>query len=172
MRTIIIYSSKHSVTKKYAYLIQEKLNCDVVEDKYFDINDFVNYDAIIFGNYIHSGKIKGFKLINDNFSKIKNKKLFLFFVGIDDTCNNINNAIDNHLSTEMKKKLYISFFRGSYNYECLSFLDKTTAFLMMKFKKEHFKNEISSIKNIFDYVESIYVDNFVSAVLTLTLNWF
>ncbi len=172
MKTIIIYSSKYGITKKYAYEIQARLNCDISVDTVFDVNDFLEYDIIIYGGRLTMGKIQGFKLIYDNFELIKNKKIYLFFVGIYSEFNTISEIIDNNLDSEMKKVIDFSYFKGAYDYNRLSTLHKIVMQVCIRLAIKHYKQhpsenleeEITRMKDKADLTNETYVEEFVNKI--------
>ncbi len=175
MNIIIIYSSKYGVTKKYAYKIQKKLNCDISKDTDFDINDFCKYDTIIYGGRVTMGKIDGFRLIHDNFNNIKDKKIFLFFVGVYSEFNTINKVIQNNLNSEMRKVIDVSFFKGAYSYDNLTFFHKILMRLCIRMAKKQYKQypsndlkeEIKRMKSKIDLTNNIYIDDFIKKIINV-----
>ena len=81
--TIVIYKSKNGSTEKYARWIAEDLSCQAVRAEDFSKNDFVKYDNIIYGGWVHAGGIMGFDLIKKNMKRLEGKKLVIFAVGLN-----------------------------------------------------------------------------------------
>ena len=77
----VIYKSRYGSTKKYAEWIAQEAGADLLEHSQAKINDLVKYDTIVYGGNLHAGKIDGKELIVNNFEKIKEKKLIIFWVG-------------------------------------------------------------------------------------------
>lgn len=79
MKAIIIYKSQTGFTEKYARWIAEETGLPLIsidEMKNFAPED---YDAVIFGSYIHASKINGLKKIKD--LTAGKTKLLLFATG-------------------------------------------------------------------------------------------
>ena len=82
--SIVIYHSKYGSTKKYAEWLGEALNCKVFSDSECKKKDLSSYDNIIFGGTIHAGGIMGIDFLTKNHSKIENKNVLAFAVGLND----------------------------------------------------------------------------------------
>ena len=78
MSNIVIYESKYGSTEKYAKWIAEELNCKISKLSEINIDELTNYDNIIYGGWIHAGKLEGFNKIQVNGDKLKNKNLLVF----------------------------------------------------------------------------------------------
>ena len=58
MKSIVVYESRYGSTEKYAKWIGEELNCKVAKISDTTTKDLLKYDNIIFGGWLHAGKIK------------------------------------------------------------------------------------------------------------------
>jgi menaquinone-dependent protoporphyrinogen oxidase len=84
MKTLILYKTVYGSTREYAEYIHKQFQDAVIFDvKGFDPKDLVNYDAVIFGSRTYMGSISGVKFLKKNWDVLKDKKVFLFAVGIN-----------------------------------------------------------------------------------------
>ncbi len=123
MANIVVYESKYGSTKRYAKWIGEELNCKVCKISDVNIEELVNYDNIIFGGWIRAGRLEGFKKIQENTHKLKNKKFFVFAVGLA--------ATEDKTYKDFKEKSFKSFnnieefyLNGAFDFNRLTFVDK------------------------------------------------
>ena len=143
MKNIVVYESKYGSTEKYAKWIGEELNCKVSKISDVTTEELLNYDNIVFGGWLHAGKIKGFKDIYEDIHKFKDKNLILFYVGLS--------IMDDKIYEEVKKKNFANvdnikqfYLRGAFNYEKLTILDKLMMNIfkiMLKTQKEEEMDE-------------------------------
>lgn len=138
MKSIVVYESRYGSTEKYAKWIGEELKCEVCEIDEVNTEDLLNYDTIIFGGWLHAGKIKGFKKIYNNIEKLKNKNLIVFYVGLSIMENSIYEEINknNFKDADNIKQFYL---RGAFNYNNLTITDKLMMNMfkiILKSKKE------------------------------------
>lgn len=80
MKTLVIYRSKTGFTKRYAEWIGEELSCEVVDFNYSGKVSFKDVNLIIYGAYIHAGKINGIKKIK-KLAEEKKCRLVVFATG-------------------------------------------------------------------------------------------
>ena len=122
-KTVIIYKTKYNTTKKYAGWLAIKTGADLYELSDIRNSDLKNYDTVIFGGYIENGYIKGIEFIKDNYEKIKDKKVAVFYVdlglyGVDEILNL------NFLPTYKYREIKLFELLGDFDYKKLNFLDK------------------------------------------------
>ena len=125
MKTLIIYTSKTGTTEKCAKKLSAALKS---ETRLLNLRDAAKenlgaYDAIIFGSYIHIGKVpsKLQKFIGKH-PELMEKKLGLFLC-MGDTAekldeylaNNFNERFLNHCSVK-------GYFGGEFNFEKMGFV--------------------------------------------------
>ncbi len=80
MKILVIYQTKYGSTKQYASWIAEKLKADLVHLTNFDPANLGNYYTIIFGSYLHIGKIVDISFLIQNWEILKEKRVVLFTV--------------------------------------------------------------------------------------------
>lgn len=123
MANIVLYESKYGSTERYAKWIGEELNCKVSRISDVNIEELANYDNIIFGGWIHCGKLEGFKKIQNNIDKFKSKNFLVFASGLSIT---EDNAYKNFKKKSFKdfNNLQDFYLNGAFNFNNLTFLDK------------------------------------------------
>ncbi|MGL5756573.1 MAG: flavodoxin domain-containing protein [Paraclostridium sp.] len=137
-KTAVIYKTKYGSTKKYAGWIALKLNADLYEVTDIRPKHLLEYDMIVFGGGLYRGKISGINFIKDNYDKIKDKKLFLFSVGMESINEDKREIIiKQNLNKMSLENIKIYNFKGEYEYKTLNFLDK----IMMKALKKTIENK-------------------------------
>ena len=79
MSGIILYKSKYGATKKYAEWIAERTGFECIKTDDADIRKVQKYDVIILGGGIYASGIAGISFLKKNISKLKDKKIIVFF---------------------------------------------------------------------------------------------
>ena len=141
----VIYKSKYGATKRYAGWIALKLGADLYQVSDIGKNDLKEYDTIIYGGSIYTEKIKGVKFITSSYKNIKDKKIYVFMVGIKSFDENyINYVLEKNISKEILSNIDIFYFRGKINYKELSMKDKI---LINSLKLDVLDNQETDILN-------------------------
>jgi len=79
----IIYKSKYGSTKQYAQMLQAELTgSDIYNLDEFKIDMADDYDILIFGSATYMGNILAVPFLNRNWDSLRDKKVYLFNVGI------------------------------------------------------------------------------------------
>lgn len=122
-KTVIIYKTKYNTTKKYAGWLAIKIDADLYELSDIRNSDLKNYENIIFGGCIENGRIKGIDFIKENYEKIKDKNVIVFYVGLG--LYNMEEIIKLNFMPKYRYK-WIKCFEllGDFDYEKLNFMDK------------------------------------------------
>lgn len=123
MNNIVLYESKYGSTQRYANWIGEELNCKVLKISDTNIDELTNYDNIIFGGWVHAGKLNGFNKIYENIDKLRDKKLLVFAVGLAMT---EDPDYQNYKAKTFNKfnNLKHFYLRGAFDFNKLNFSDK------------------------------------------------
>lgn len=171
----VIYKSKYGATKRYAGWIALKLDADLYEVSDIRRKDLKQYDTIIYGGPLYTGKIKGIKFITNNYEDIKEKKVSVFIVGmIEFDEDYINSILENNIPKEIADNIEIFYFRGKMNYKELSLKDKiliTGLRVSISNKKQSdISNEekmtLEIIDNYIDYIDKKSIDILLDNVLS------
>lgn len=147
VKTVVIYKSKTSFTRKYAKWIQEAIQCDILDCHNISRSSLLEYDVIIYGSRIHAGKIDGLKKIKALLLDNKNIKLVVFATGgTPIEAEEIINSIWEVSFTEDERHVIPHFYMpAGLNYENMGLGDK----LIMKALAKMLEN-----KNDKDLVET------------------
>jgi menaquinone-dependent protoporphyrinogen IX oxidase len=169
-KTLVIYTSKYGGSKKYAEWITADLQADIFEAKSFDINNFANYEMIIFGCGLYAGQLSLKNLLAKNFEQIKDKKLAFFTVGLENPSDaTVKEKILSQFSQEILKKTGVFCFRGAINSDNLSFVHKQglnmLKFILSKKKPEELSAQEKEILSAFDKKSVDFTDK--NAILPL-----
>ena len=137
-KVAVIYKSKYGSSRKYAGWIAIKLDADLYELSDIVSSDLEDYDTIIYGSYLHVGKIKGLNFITKNYEKIKDKNIIIFTIGLSENNDKtIKKITDDNFNEEILNKVKLFYFKGAFDYNNLTFLDK----IMMKGLKKSLENK-------------------------------
>ncbi len=122
-KTVIIYKTKYNTTKKYAGWLAIKTNADLYELSDIRNSDLKKYENIVFGGCIENGRIKGIDFIKENYEKIKDKNVIVFYVGLG--LYNMEEIIKlNFIPTYRYKGIKFFELLGDFDYKKLNFMDK------------------------------------------------
>jgi menaquinone-dependent protoporphyrinogen oxidase len=80
MRILVAYESKYGSTKQYAEWIAADLHADVRPLSETPATSLAAYDVVIFGGYLHMGKIVGAKSLIELWGSLAGKRVVLFSV--------------------------------------------------------------------------------------------
>jgi len=80
MKGIIIYKSKYGATAQYAQWLGSALHFSALQADEVKTIDLADFEIIVLGSAVYLGKLLLAKWIAQNFSALKNRKLFLFIV--------------------------------------------------------------------------------------------
>lgn len=125
MKILIIYKSKTGFTKRYAEWISQELQCSTISYDNFKSDLISDFDILIFGTRVHTGRIDGF----NKFKKIikeTNKKIIVFAVGgtSAEAINSINKIWDSSFSKSELHEIPHFYMQGGLDYENMTAGDR------------------------------------------------
>lgn len=125
MKILIVYKSKTGFTKRYAEWISEELACSLISFEKFQVDFISDYDMIIFGSRVHTGRIDGF----NKFKKIMkdtNKKFIVFAVGgtSSEAINTIEKIWNSSFSNYELQEIPHFYMQGGLDYEKMTTGDR------------------------------------------------
>ena len=82
--TLVLYTTRHGATQRYAERIAQPLDALVKEAAYAKADQAKTYDAVVLGCPVYAGKLKGLDFFADNLSTLKDKRLVIFTCGLYD----------------------------------------------------------------------------------------
>lgn len=130
--TLVLYTTKHGATQRYAERIGQPLDALVKEAAYGRLEKAKTYDAIVLGCPVYMDKIKGLDFFADHAKDLLDKRLVLFTCGLNDPQ---EEETRRKLEDQLREKLgdaldHIAVFhlRGSIRWQSLGLAER----LMMK----------------------------------------
>lgn len=133
MKTIVIYKSKTGYVRKYAQWIAEELSADLADVSGVNLRRLEQYDTVIFGGSLHAVGINGIKKIRDNFDKLKDKNIVVFFSGASLPGEKVMDHVRNsNFTPEQQQRLRLYYMRGGFDYNRLPPFDKLLMTMMKK----------------------------------------
>ena len=176
MTNIVVYESKYGSTEKYAKWIGEELNCKVCRISDISIEELKNYDNIIFGGWVHSGKLEGFKKIKSNIDKLKDKQFLIFTCGMSPNEDGMYKAFKEKNFMDLNNLLTF-YLNGAFDFNRLSFVDKMTMrvfkFMLKRLNsqssEESTKRMLRAYEEPIDFTDREKIKPIVEAVRNLEL---
>ena len=145
MKAVVLYRSKYGSTKQYALWIAEELGADIFPADTFSAEQFFTYDTVIFGAPIFGGAILGIAAVADNMAVLKEKRLFVFTVGITspDAEKNLSDLREKNFPDSLIKQAEHFHLRGALEAEKLTFGHK----LLLKMINSSMRNKLDLHQN-------------------------
>ena len=129
---LVLYTTKHGATQRYAQRIAQPMDALVKEATYAKLEMAKTYDAIVLGCPVYMDKIKGLDFFADHAKDLLDKRLVLFTCALNDPDEPDTRA---KLEAQLKEKLgdalsHIAVFhlRGSIRWQSLGLVER----MMMK----------------------------------------
>ena len=130
--TLVLYTTKHGATQRYAERIGEPMDALVKEAAYARLDNAKTYDAIVLGCPVYMEKIKGLDFFADHAKDLADKRLVLFTCGLNDPQ---EPDVREALMAQIREKLgdalaqvQVFHLRGSIRWQSLGLAER----LMMK----------------------------------------
>lgn len=130
--TLVLYTTRHGATMRYAQRVGQPLDALVKEAAYARLERAKTYDAIVLGCPVYMGKIKGLDFFAEHAGELADKRLVLFTCGLYDPA---QEDVRRNLEEQLREKLgdalaHIAVFhlRGSIRWQSLGLAER----LMMK----------------------------------------
>lgn len=135
MKTAVIYKSRYGSTETYARWIAEDLGADLLPADSVTPADLDKYDAIVYGGGLYAGNVSGVSLLAKNIERVKDKKLYLFTVGLIDAAvpenvEAIRSGLKKSLPPALYDKLRLYHFRGGMFYSKMGFFHRLVMRIM------------------------------------------
>ena len=129
---LVLYTSKHGATQRYAERIGEPLDALVKEAAYARVERAKTYNAIVLGCPVYMDKIKGLDFFADHARELADKRLVLFTCGLNDPAQeDVRRALDTQLAEKLGDaldRIAVFHLRGSIRWQSLGLAER----LMMK----------------------------------------
>lgn len=165
MKGIIVYKGKYGATRQYADWLAEELQLPVFRADTLSSRQLKEYDVILIGTSVYTGKLKIAAWLKENQSLLEHKKIFLFIVSA--TKPTEKEKLDAYTTSgipgDIREKSQIYYLPGRLIFEKLTWTDrfllKMVALLSKNsngkrntpvdfdnVKKDHLKDMINDIK--------------------------
>lgn len=129
---LVIYTTRHGATQRYAERIAQPLDALVKEAVYAKIDKAKTYDAIVLGCCIYAGKIKGLDFFADHAAELEGKRLVLFTCGLYDPAEEqVRKQLDDQIRERLgdaADRVAVFHLRGSLRWQSLGLVER----VMMK----------------------------------------
>lgn len=153
MKTLIIYTTKYGITKKYAHWIQEEIkDSQVYNIANFNVQEIDNFDNVVIGSNTYLGKLTALEFIENNWEKLKTKNIYLFSVGFFPPKSSESIKTYESIPEYIRQKVQYIKLPGIINAEELEFFDKLIVSGVDTEDKEIKK---SNINPIVEYIKSL-----------------
>lgn len=125
---LVLYTTRHGATQRYAERIAQPLDALVKEAAYVKIARAKTYDAIVLGCPVYAGKLKGLDFFADNMDALKDKRLVLFTCGLydpaqEDVRENLERQIREALC-ENAARVSVFHLRGALRWQSLGLMER------------------------------------------------
>jgi len=125
MRTLILYKSKHGATREYVqYLHQEIKDSFICYINDFKIENLKEYEYVIIGCPTYIGQVDAYTYLVNHWEYFKNKKVFVFTVGLKDPNDRSSIESYNRIPPNIRKKIQYRKLPGRIDYQQLNLLEK------------------------------------------------
>lgn len=126
--TLVLYTTKHGETQRYAERIAEPLDALVKDAAYAKAADAKTYDAVVLGCCVYAGKIKGLDFFADHAAELADKRLVLFTCGLyDPQLPDVGKALDDQIRTALgdaADNVCVFHLRGSIRWKSLGVVER------------------------------------------------
>lgn len=129
---LVIYKSKYGATEKYAKMLAELYDFDMVKVSDFRTSMIQHYDVIVLAGAVYASGISGLKVLQKNYSDMKDKIVAIFCVGASPYDEKAILQIKNHNLKGQYSDLPLFYGRGAWDEDKMSFKDRTLCKMLKK----------------------------------------
>ena len=173
---LVLYTTKHGATQRYAERIAQPLDALVKDAAYAKLETAKTYDAIVLGCPVYAGKIKGLDFFADHAGELAGKKLVLFTCGLYDPA---QEDVRRNLEDQLREKLgdalsHVTVFhlRGGIRWQSLGLIERLLMKALVADLKKKPESQRSETENlmieteggVLDFSDEADVDAIVRAV--------
>lgn len=149
----VIYKSNYGFTENYARWLAEDLGADLLTANQAKATDLQTYDTIIYGGGLYAGSVSGISFITKNYEHLKNKRLFIFTVGVadvtrQDNVDRIRSSLSRVLTPEMMQSTHIYHLKGGMKYSKMSLVHRGMMGMLIKMLRKKAADELSADDHI------------------------
>lgn len=130
--TLVLYTTRHGATQRYAERIAEPLDALVKDAAYAGLDEAKTYDAIVLGCPVYAEKIKGLDFFAAHAQALADKRLVLFTCGLNDPAMpDVRAGLEEKIHAmlgDAAQHVQVFHLRGSIRWQSLGLVER----LMMK----------------------------------------
>ena len=150
--TLVLYTSKHGATQRYAERIGEPMDALVKEAAYARVDKAKTYDAIVLGCPVYMEKIKGLDFFAEHAKDLQDKRLVLFICGLNDPQQaDVREALENQIREKLGDALeYVQVFhlRGGIRWQSLGLVERLTMKALVAGLKKKPQDQLSETEEL------------------------
>ncbi|MFP3903026.1 MAG: flavodoxin domain-containing protein [Armatimonadota bacterium] len=125
MNALVAYESRYGSTQQYAEWIADEAGVDVRPVDELDIEALDGYDTIVFGGWIHAGKLRGADFIQKHWDVLQGKCVAVFSVsGKPPESDDVQKALENALPEPICDEVECFSIPGRLIYNNLRLVDR------------------------------------------------
>ena len=126
--TLVLYTSRHGATQRFAERIAQPLDALVKDAAYAKLSAAKTYDTIVLGCCVYAGKIKGLDFFRDHAQALADKRLVLFTCGLYDPAVPENaKVLDDQIRAalgDMADRISVFHLRGGIRWQNLGLVER------------------------------------------------
>lgn len=124
---LVLYTTRHGSTMRYAREICDQLDGLIKEPAYMKIKKAMEYDTIVLGCCVYEGKIRGMEYFADNKDELRRKRLVLFTCGLfDPALPEVRAALDAQIAEalgDLLPEVKVFHLRGAIRWRSLGVME-------------------------------------------------
>lgn len=132
MNILVLYKSKYGSAKKYANMINEKLNTTIDNLDHYNFKNINQYDLIIITCGVYATGLPCIKQLKKHTNLLKDKNIVILAIGASPFDQNAFEKLKEHNSTKLSYDIPIFYARGCYDETIMTFKDRTLCRLLKK----------------------------------------
>lgn len=149
--TLVLYTSRHGATQRYAERIAEPLDALVKDAAFAKIDQAKTYDAIVLGCCVYAGKIKGLDFFAAHAAELAGKRLVLFTCGLYDPAlpqvrRELEDQIRGRLG-DLAEGISVFHLRGGVRWQSLGLIERVMLKAMVAQMKKKPEDQRTLIEN-------------------------
>lgn len=125
---LVLYTSRHGTTQRFAERIAQPLDALVKEASYAKIAKAKTYDAIVLGCCVYRDKIKGLDFFADYAPELADKRLVLFTCGLyDPALPEVRRKLDDQIRAALgdsMDRISVFHLRGGIRWQSLGLVER------------------------------------------------
>lgn len=144
-KILVCYKSVTGITKRYAEMIADEMDCAVMDFKNITVETVSQYDTVVFGGRLFAGSVDGLKKVKEVIARGGVKTFVVFATGATPNSEEkiIQDAWSNNLTADELHSIPHFYMQGGLQYEKMPLHEK----LMMKAVAAVMKRKVKNKKD-------------------------